>query len=377
MKLRFWVLLIGMTFSTTIGNSQALNIDEEILWLMEKYEAVGISVAAVKKDKIIYAKSFGMKNREDSVALQLNHYFRIASISKTFVATAIMQLVENGKISLDDDVNQYLDFKVRNPLFPDKPITIEMLLSHRSSINDSQGSKNFDYINPQTNLQFGKCYNEYEPGKRFCYCNLNYGLLGAIIEKRTKTRFDKYVNKNILKPLKIGGSFNCLVLDSTLFASSYKYNRKKDSLVLSYETYANHKSVLDKYKIGYSTPALSPAGGLKITILDLAQYMIMHMYDGTYNKKHIITQESESRMRQLIVKRIPYALSLSHYKNIIPEQELIGQTGGAYGIHTAMIFHPKEKYGFVVFCNGCKSKSTDGHELNFEIIKVLYKIIDN
>ena len=372
MGLRSIFLLFSLFFVTQTDKCEINNIEGEIKSLIEKYGAVGISVAVVKNEQIVYVRSYGLKNREDSLTLHPNDLFRIASVSKTFVATAIMQLVEKGMLSLDDDVNKFLDFKIQNPKYPERTITIEMLLCHRSSINDSLGSKSFDKINPKTNPNFERCYNNYEPGKRFFYCNLNYGLLGAIIEKVTKLRFDRYISERIMKPLELIGSFNCLDLDSTLFVNSYRY--KKDSFLLSRDTYLSHKNEINHYKLGYSTPALSPAGGMKITVSELAHYMMMHMNNGTYKKKRIISDRSEHLMRHIPLKS-SYSLSISHYKDLIPNEELLGQTGGAYGIHTAMVFHPKKKYGFIVFCNGCKSSKRDGHDLNFEIIRLLYKNI--
>ena len=340
--------------------------------LMQKYEAIGLSVAVVKDWDIVYAHSFGYKNREDSIPLSPNDLFRIASVSKTFVATAIMQLAELGRLSLDDDVNNYLHFKVQNPKYPEIPITVRMLLCHRSSINDSQGYKTFDKINPFVNPQFSKCYCDFAPDSSYVYCNLNYNLLGAIIENVTGKRLDAYIHENIVLPLNLHGSFNVLDLDSSLFVRAYRYGKQDDTLTLSTETYQPFVQQMSNYRLGYSTPFLSAAGGMKITVQELATYMMMHMNKGEYRGRRIISKESEDRMREVQTPESQYALSLKHYKNIVPGKKLIGQTGGAYGIHTAMIFHPEAGYGFVVFCNGCKSKSADGHELNFGIIKELY-----
>lgn len=373
-----WIILLVLFLATNNSSCQTDSLERRIAAVMKEYGAIGVSIAVVKDNNVEYVKSFGYKSREDSIPLRPDHLFRIASISKTFVATAIMHLVEKGKLSLDDDVNRYLDFIVQNPNYPETPITIKMLLSHRSSINDSQGYKNFDAINPRENPFFAKCYSNYTPGSKYTYSNLNYNLLGAVIENITGKRFDKYIQKTILNPLSIHGRFNVSELDSSLFVSSYWYNHNSDKFNYASDTYLPYTKEIKHYKLGYSTPFLSAAGGLKITALELARYMIMHMSKGSYQKKQIITPESERIMRKVPVDDHWYALSFSHYdNNVILGEELIGQTGGAHGIHTAMIFHPEKKYGFVVFCNGCKSKSSsmDGHELNFDVIRCLYKYI--
>ena len=373
-----WILVLTIYFVFSIVACQAGNVEREISGLMQKYGAIGVSVVVVKDNNIVYYNSFGYKDLEDSVPLHTSDLFRIASVSKTFVATAIMQLVENRKLSLDDDINKYLSFKVQNPKYPQIPITIKMLMCHRSSINDSQGYRNFKKIVSSSGFMSEKCFSDYVPGSKFTYCNLNYNLLGAIIENITRMRFDKYIQKTILKPLKLRGRFNVTELDSTSFVSSYWYNKKKDEFAYVAETYRPYTEVMQKYVLGYSVPYLSAAGGLKISAPELAHYMIMHMNEGSYKKKRIIKKESELQMRQVPVDNSGYALSISHYHDsIIQGEELLGQTGGAHGIHTAMIFHPTKKYGFIVFCNGCKSKSSsmDGHELNFDIIRCLYNNI--
>lgn len=344
---------------------------------MEEYDAIGVSVAVVKDKKIIYTKSFGYKDREKSIKLRNKDLFRIASVSKTFVATAILQLVEKGHLSLDDDVNKYLNFNVTNPSFPNVPITIKMLLCHRSSINDSQGwvKTSFDNINPRKNPNYFSCYNDYSPGSVYSYSNLNYELLGAVIENTSGERFDKYIKKHILKPLKTKGSFNSDDLNRRLFVNSYMYNQQTDSLVWYEKTYKSYLEEVFDYTIGYNSSVFSPASGLKITAKDLARYMIMHMNYGTYEMKQIISEKSELLMRQTQPNNNWYALSLCHYSSIIPNEELIGHTGGLFGIYTAMFFHPEKDYGFVVFCNGCKSKYKDGKDLNFKIINTLYRLL--
>lgn len=342
---------------------------------MRKYDAIGVSVAVVKDSTIVYLQSFGLKDREGSIPLHTDDLFRIASVSKTFIGTAIMQLVEKGKLSLDDDVNNYLDFKITNPRHAEVPITIKMLMCHRSSINDSQGWLSFDKINPDLNPNYTNCYCEYVPGEDYTYSNLNYCLLGAVIEIVSKERFDQYIQNHIMKPLALHGSFNGQDLDSTRFVNPYRHRKQIDSLLLINNVYQPGTRKVKGYELGYSTTIFSPSGGMIITPAELAQYMLMHIYHGHYKNVSIITKQSEQAMREIQTPKRHYALSLKHYANIIPKEKMIGQTGGAHGIHTAMIFNPEKKYGFIVFCNGCKSKSTDGHEMNYEIIKRLYDSI--
>ena len=176
-------IIILMLLSTVNGFAQQEKAEKLIQSIMQETNAVGISVAVVKHNKIIYTHSFGLRDVETQQPLTDDCIFRIASISKSFSATAIMQLVEADKVSLDDDVSKLVGFAVRNPKYPETVITLRTLLQHRSSINDSQGYFSLDSINPATNPNWAKCYNNYEPGKGYMYCNLNYNMTGAIIEK--------------------------------------------------------------------------------------------------------------------------------------------------------------------------------------------------
>src|SRR5688500_10862853 len=135
-------------WTLTCTHGQSLKAEADLKDIMKANEAVGLAVVVVKDGEIVYRKSLGLKDIAGNTLLKEDDIFRIASISKSFSATAIMRLVEAKKVSLDDDFSGLVGFKVRNPKFPDKVITLRMVLSHTSSINDSQGYFNFNVINP-------------------------------------------------------------------------------------------------------------------------------------------------------------------------------------------------------------------------------------
>jgi len=377
MKCRLFVYLLPLLFISAESNP---TIEEKIESFMIQHECIGISVVVVKDNQIVYNNCFGFNpNYEDSTErkpISRRGIYWIASISKTFVATAIMQLVESRKLSLDDDVNKYLDFKVQNPYYPHIPITIKMLLSHRSSLNDRQYEYSFNRLNPQTNKNYTMLYNNYQPGSNYHYCNLGYNILGAVIEKASGMRFDDYIRNKIVNVLGIEGDFNVSNLDRNRFVWTYCYNKDRDSFEKDETIYKFFKNEIQNYQLGYTTPIFSPAGGMKTTAESLAKYMMMHMNDGKYHGKRIISKTSESQLRKIQTPSAHYALSLRHYNNsgytVIKDVELIGQTGGSHGVHSSMIFNPKEKYGFVVICNGCKSRYSDGADLNNKIINTCY-----
>ena len=191
---RFFVLFFAFFFSSLLSscsNAQTLNqlFEDRILSIMQKYDAIGVSVVLVKDNKISYTRSFGFNpdysNPSSRNIIRNNDIYWIASISKTFIATAIMQLVEKGIVSLDDDVNQFFDFPIRNPSHPDIMITIRMLLCHTSSLNGEKVCTNFDQLSPKMNADFKSFYTRFAPGTNYSYCNIGYNLAAAIIEKVT------------------------------------------------------------------------------------------------------------------------------------------------------------------------------------------------
>ena len=374
--------IIGLCLAISLFTpvyAQETDIKSRIEKLMKDHDAIGMSVVVVKDNEIVYYGSFGYNPDYSDPAkrkpIRQDDVNYIASISKTFVATAIMQLVERGKLSLDDDVNNYLDFSVRNPSYPDVPITVRMLLTHRSSLNKLKGAITFDHFNlliPEKNRDYKKCYNDYKPGADYDYCNFGYVILGAIIEKASGMRFDTFIEENIMRPLNLYGSFNIEHLDSSRFVKTYRY--KNNKYIEQPLMYMPEKD-LKNYVIGLSTPALHPADGMIISSTDLAKFMLMHMNDGKYKDgSRIISKESERIMRTPGRGNKTYGLALSQNNNsLVKGDSLIGMNGGSRGMHTSMYFCPEKKYGFVVFCNGCNSQNAGGSGLNKPVIKELYK----
>ncbi|MBL7710229.1 MAG: beta-lactamase family protein [Chitinophagaceae bacterium] len=373
-RLVLLLFVISTIISASPVQAQPDKAEAVIAEIMQQHQVVGLAVAVVKNGKISYTHSFGLKNAETRAPLTEESIFRIASISKSFSATSIMQLVEKKKLSLEDDISKLVGFKVRNPKFPETVITLRMVLSHRSSINDKEGYFTLDAINPDKNTNWANCYNDYEPGTGYQYCNLNYNMTGTIIEKISGERFDQYVKKHILDPLGLYGGYCVDSLDASRFATIYEYNDSLKQLVPSPGAYAPRSQEIANYVMGYSTPVFSPTGGMKISATDLARYMIMHMKMGKANGKRIIKKKSAATMQTALSDKEGYGLAIATATRLITGKTLKGHTGSAYGLSSAMFFDPKEKYGIVVITNGCLPGYTDGHNTVIrKTVNVLYE----
>lgn len=371
-RLFFFVCMLPASAKAQLNSN---HVEKEIAAIMSQYDVPGLSVAVVKKGKLIYTHAFGYKNREKQIPLTDKDVFRIASISKSFSATSIMQLVQKKKLSLGDDVSNLIGFKVRNPKYPNTVITLQMLLSHLSSLNDKEGYFTLDAINPDKNPNWANCYNDYEPGKGYQYCNLNFNMAGTIIERVSGERFDRYVQNHILQPLQLYGGYWVDGLDSTRFTTLYDYNDSLKKLQPQPMAYAPRRAEIANYYVtGYSTPIFSPTGGMKISAADLARYMIMHMNYGKANHKRIIKKKYSMQMQTPLSDKENYGLALLKTRKLVDSVTLTGHTGSAYGLSSAMFFDPQKKYGIVVISSGSKPGYTSGYNTVIKkTVSLLYK----
>jgi CubicO group peptidase (beta-lactamase class C family) len=285
-----------------------------------------------------------------------------------------MQLVEAGKLSLDDDFSKLVGFQVRNPKFPNTVITLRMIMSHTSSVNDSQGYFSLDVIDPAKNKDFAKCYNDYEPGKGYAYCNLNFNMTGAVIEKTAGERFDLYVKHHILDPLGLYGGYCVDSLDKSRFATLYEYNTDSFKLIAATAAYNPRSEEIKNHVLGVTTPIFSPTGGMKISATDLAKYMIMHSQKGKYKGVRIISENSATQMQTKLSDEEGYGLALETTEKLIPGEVMCGHTGSAYGLYSAMFFNAQKDFGIVVISNGIGNTYDSG--FNYVIKAAVNKLYD-
>ncbi|WP_099369914.1 serine hydrolase [Sphingobacterium sp. 1.A.5] len=366
------ILLIFAAIYSTGIHAQTATFESELKKITDKYDAVGLAVVVVKNGKPVYEKAFGYKDLETKEPLTTDNLFRIASISKSFSSTAIMQLVEAGKVSLDDDISDLIGFKVRNPKFPNTKITLEMMLSHRSSLNDSNGYFTLDVLDTTKTKDWQKSFNSYEPGTDYEYCNLNFNMIGAVLERLTNVRFDNYIKQQILNPLGLDAGYCVDSLDQRRIAKLYE---KEDGKYVEQKAAYNPRSEeIRNYTMGVSTPVFSPTGGMKISAHDLSKYMMMHMNYGKSGKTKIISKASSKKMQTGLSPKENYGLALLENDRLIPGEHMIGHTGSAYGLYSNMFFEPKKKFGFIVITNGC-IPTLDRNEdimMSKEVINLLY-----
>lgn len=234
------------------------------------------------RNRVTSVRAIGLADRTTGRTVTTDDPVRIASISKLVVSLAVMRLVEAGKLDLDRDVSTWLGWRLRNPAFPDVPITLRLLLSHQSSLTDGA-----DYLIPigetlEARLTNPKAWDGVNaPGRYFRYSNINFPVIGSVIERATGERFDQVMMHLVFRPLKLDACYNWSGCSADKIAHAVVLHditgpvrrddlRGKPPPCLVYAA-ADGKCDLASYHIGDNGGLFSPQGGMRISARDLAK----------------------------------------------------------------------------------------------------------
>lgn len=254
-------------------------------------------------DQISVTAIQGYANRTTGRALMPDDPVSMASISKLFVALGVMRLVERGKLTLESDVNDYLDWSLRNPAFPDAPITLAHLLSHRSGLRDG-----INYALPMDGLLEAELRNpeawdgRHLPGVYFTYANLNFPVIAAIMEAASGQRFDAIMQEEVFRPLGLDACFNWIRCSDARIAAAVTLYRPDGSVARDDLRGVRESCALvpaqdgscdtARYRLGRTGSIFSPQGGLRISAIDLARVGQMFLR----NDGHFLAADSIGKM---------------------------------------------------------------------------------
>ena len=344
-----------------------------------KHNIVGGTLFTYNDGKEII-NHYGVSNIKTNQRVDNNTLYKVASISKLITALGVMKLYEDGMIDINNNINDYLDFDISNPTQLEHPITVKMLLNHTSSLTDS-GSY-FELLkktqNINQNATISSLFNDdssyrlflnYAPGTYFSYSNINYGLLGVIIEQVTKKRFDQYIYETILSPLKIKGGFNINKIDYNHLSTLYRDGNAQIDHFLEKKTIS-----FDSYIIGENTLLFSPHSGCRISVSDLFKIMELFLNKGKYfdGVKHValvqdrtidLMMQSNWKYNGLNGDNFfgifnQWGLGLQITENKICDdfmfnnQRMYGHIGQAYGLVGSLFFNVERQNGFIFILNG-------------------------
>ncbi|WP_339303581.1 serine hydrolase [Paenibacillus sp. FSL R5-0519] len=297
LSLSLWVPAVQAETATPVaaeqGKTRALTGESATAFLDSFFDSaeakahyVGASVVVVKDGKVLAEKGYGYADQENKTPIDpKNTAFRVASVSKTFTAAAVMQLVEQGKVDLQADFQTYVKgLEFDNPF--DKPVTVENLLTHTTGfeIRDPQQEDihtDFDkYITMEDYAQQHMPPVVREPGSAYMYDNFSFLLLGMIVENVSGEPFESYMQQHIFKPLGMNNS--SFMLDE-------KFQKQ---LAVGYDAAHNP---LDLYTL---SPSPMPQGGMLSTAEDIGKFMIAFLNDGVKDNTRILKESTVKSMEQ-------------------------------------------------------------------------------
>jgi len=334
---------------------------------LDTLNLAAISAAIVKGNKLVWSDAYGFKNLETKETVGSNTLFHQGSISKTITLAAFLHLWDENQFKLDEDINTYLPFEVRNPNHKSDPITFQMLLTHTSSLNDVNVSQRSNkmavlYSNHdapdelETTLrnilnEDGEYFDTEnflsgKPGTEYAYSNVAYSLLGYLVEQISSIPFTDYCKKYIFDPLQMSNStFLLSETDTTNFAYQYYgFPANPDSLV----------------KIQPFTWPGYMDGSLRTTALDYANFLIMLINRGRFKGVQVLSENVIDTI--LDIQELPGKQSTRMFqpagRAIIWNRVIVGNqiiyhfNGFGGGFFTEAYFDPESNIAGLVFTTG-------------------------
>jgi CubicO group peptidase (beta-lactamase class C family) len=323
---------------------------------------------------------------------------RVASVSKMEVAIGVMKLVEQGKLDLDADVSRWLGWSLRNPRFPDRPITLRMLLSHTSSVREHDD----DYVIPlggslrQVMTDPKNWDPQHGPADNyFKYTNLNFPIVASIMEMVTGERFDLWMRREVLEPMKLDACYNWLTCSDAMVARAVEldqggkpvkddlHGRRPDCPVFVNE---GDPCDLSRWHLGENGSLFSPQGGLRISARGLARVGRMLLNGGTLDGVRIISPQSVDTLLTQVWRLdgsngrtsegddetgfyCSYGLATQEIPNSVPRcaddpgtlgHVLVGHAGDAYGLKSGIWIDRARGLGIAYFVTGVPDQAAHG-----------------
>lgn len=305
---------------------------------LAREDIAGATVVIVKDGKVLFEKGYGYSDvKAKKPVVAADTLFRPGSISKLFTWTAVMQLVEQGKIDLDQDVNDYIDYKI--PEAFGKPITMRNLLTHTPGFEE-QVKDLITFKTDKPNL--GEYMKTHIPGRIFppgtvpAYSNYGASLAGYIVERVSGQSFNQYIQEHIFKPLGMNHSTFEQPLPQDLAPNmSNGYQLASDK----------------ELKFEMVTPF--PAGSLSSTADDMTKFMLAHLQDGQLGDARILKPETAQLMHSRLFGLDPAANAMAYgfYEESRNGHRIIGHGGDTTAFHSDLHLVLDSGVGFFVSYN--------------------------
>ncbi len=315
---------------------------------LERDDIAGAVVLVVKDGQVLFAKGYGFsdvkKRNPVTVGATL---FRPGSISKTFTWTAVMQLVEQGKIDLNRDVNDYLDFKI--PATFGKPVTMKDLMTHtpgfEETLQDLFVAKAADMRSLEEYVHQHEPAEIFPPGTTPAYSNYGATLAGYIVQRVSGMPFDDYIEKNILQPL-------------GMKHSTFRQPLPEDLKPMMSQGY----NLASQPAKDFEFVQAWPAGSLSTTADDMSRYIIAHLQNGQYNGVQILKPETAQLMHSRAFGLVPdlNGMAYGFYEESRNGHRIIGHGGDSQWFHSDMHLMLDDHIGFFISYNSAGKPGFSG-----------------
>jgi CubicO group peptidase (beta-lactamase class C family) len=314
---------------------------------LEKYKIAGAVISVVKDGNIVFAKGYGYADIAGNRLMTADTTpVRPGSISKLFTGIAVMQLVEQGKLDLDRDVNDYLDFRIPTPK-GGVPVTLRRLMTHRAGFEEH--GKNLYSANPAPQ-PLGRFLAQSQPPRLFpngdvtAYSNYGMALAGYIVERVSGWRFEDYVEHHILQPLAMAHSTFRQPLPESLAPLAAKSYLRADQPPFPF----------------FETIVAAPAGALSATASDMGRFMGALLNDGALDDARVLSRDSLAAMMapQLTTPSGNVGLVFVEIKR--GGMTFIGHDGGTMGFFSLLLLSPQNRFGLFVSYDGYRGLTSAG-----------------
>ena len=306
---------------------------------LEREDIAGATISVVKDGKLLFARGYGysdVANKKPVVAEET--LFRPGSISKLFTWTAVMQLYEQGKLDLDRDVNEYLDFRIPDAF--GKPITLKNILTHTPGFEEAvKDLFNVGTVSPDLG-QYVKTHipaRIFPPGEVPAYSNYATALAGYIVERVSGRPFNDYVAENIFQPLGMTRSTFAQPLPADWVPSMSN----------------GYRSSSDIETVPFEVVVPFPAGSLTTTSTDMSKFMLAHLQGGQHGGGRILRPETVLLNHSRLFWLDPAANRVAHgfYEETRNGHRIVGHGGDTIAFHSDMHLIPDAGVGFFVSYN--------------------------
>jgi CubicO group peptidase (beta-lactamase class C family) len=327
--------------ATSVQDKDFAEIQTFLQSLIDTAGIPGITIAITKDTDIVYTKGFGVKNTDTKEKLEPYNTFHIASVSKTFTATTVMQLYEKGKIDINKPLITYLPyFTMKDERYKD--ITVKEMLNHTSGMPDvddyewDKGIKDEGAAERYTrSLSDSRLIST--PGTEFHYSNIAFDIMADLIAKVSGISFEKYAKENILTPLEMN-------------ESSFYYPEIKKSLRTSPHI-GNPPKVLPTYPYNRMH---APSSTLNTNVLEMSHWAIANIYNGKYKNTQILSPETHlMMMTPTFIRNKDQNISIGLSWFMYPYKGMTNYEHGASddGYRSLLTLIPEKKIGIIILSN--------------------------